>query len=505
MKTIEEINKKIKEGSAVVITADKMTQLVSEIGVEEAAKEVDVVTTGTFGAMCSSGAFLNFGHTDPPIKMSKTLLNGVEAYSGLAAVDAYIGAAQINSDPTIGLDYGGSHVIEDLIRGKDISLHAEAYGTDCYPLKNVDTSINIESLNQATMMNPRNAYQSYGVATNSRDETIHTYMGTLLPNNQNITYSSAGELSPLLNDPYFQTIGMGTKIFLCGAEGYVVSEGTQHFTDGERKNGVVLGGAGTLTVTGNMKEMNSDFVRGVTMPEYGPTLYVGLGIPIPILNEDIAARTAIADKDITTKIFDYGIPSSKRPVLREVTYAELKTGHIDLNGEEIPVSPLSSYKKALEVAHELQRRIEEGEFLLTQHVKKIPSEGYTNNPLEIKEKVIYVRDLVSKSFIVASPDEDIHEVASKMVENAINHIPIVDEYMKIIGIITSWDVAKALANKKNKLSDVMTSRVITTNFNDPLESALYKFDKFNISGIPVVDDNNIVRGLLTAEDVLRNK
>ena len=63
----------------------EMTRIVQENGAEEAAKEVDVVTTGTFGAMCSSGAFFNFGHSDPPIKMSRTYLNGVEAYSGIAA------------------------------------------------------------------------------------------------------------------------------------------------------------------------------------------------------------------------------------------------------------------------------------------------------------------------------------------------------------------------------------------------------------------------------------
>lgn len=82
------------------------------------------------------------------------------------------------------------------------------------------------------MVNPRNCYQNYAVAVNSTPETLHTYMGTLLPNYGNVTYSSAGELSPLINDPYFQTIGTGTRIFLCGAQGYVVGEGTQHSTVG---------------------------------------------------------------------------------------------------------------------------------------------------------------------------------------------------------------------------------------------------------------------------------
>lgn len=258
MKTIEEINKKISDEDAVVVTALEMSDIVDDIGVEKAAEQVDVVTTGTFGAMCSSGAILNFGHSDPPIKISRTLLNNVNAYSGLAAVDAFIGAGQVNEDPFIMENYGGAHVIEDLIKGEEIDLIAEAYGTDCYPLKKLHTKITIDDLNDAIMLNPRNCYQNYAAATNSTDEIIRTYMGTLLPNMENVTFSSAGGLSPLLNDPYFETIGSGTNIFLCGAQGQIVREGTQHETDVERYKGVPTTGAGTLMVTGDMKEMDPE-------------------------------------------------------------------------------------------------------------------------------------------------------------------------------------------------------------------------------------------------------
>lgn len=155
-RTIEQINEKIRDGSVNVVTAEEMTSLVQELGVEEAARQVDVVTTGTFGAMCSTGVFLNFGHSDPPIKMQKVWLNDVEAYTGIAAVDAYIGATQLSD--TRGMDYGGSYVIEDLIAGKEVTLKSTAYGTDCYPRKQVETQITLDDVNTATMVNPRNAY-----------------------------------------------------------------------------------------------------------------------------------------------------------------------------------------------------------------------------------------------------------------------------------------------------------------------------------------------------------
>ena len=114
------------------------------------------------------------------------------------------------------------------LAGKKVKLKATSYGTDCYPRKEVTTFIGLNDLNQAYLFNPRNAYQNYSVAVNSSSRTIYTYMGTLLPSFGNATYSTSGELSPLLNDPYYRTVGIGTKIFLGGGDGYVAWEGTQH-------------------------------------------------------------------------------------------------------------------------------------------------------------------------------------------------------------------------------------------------------------------------------------
>jgi uncharacterized protein (DUF39 family) len=91
-RTIEEINQKIIKGDAQVLTAEDMKKLVERSGVEVAFKEVDVVTTGTFGAMCSSGAVINLGHSDPPIKIQRAWLNDVEVCHPGAAADLFIGA-----------------------------------------------------------------------------------------------------------------------------------------------------------------------------------------------------------------------------------------------------------------------------------------------------------------------------------------------------------------------------------------------------------------------------
>jgi uncharacterized protein (DUF39 family) len=374
MKTYEQINDRIEKGKAVVLTADEIMDYVDKKGVEAAAKEVDVVTTATFGPMCSSGCTLNFGHSTPKIRMSEAWIEDVLVYTGLAAVDVYLGATQLrHGDPANmyhpgEFRYGGGHVIEDLVAGKTLQLFALSYGTDCYPLREIRTYFTIDDLNQATMVNPRNCYQNYNVAVNRSDKKIYTYMGTLEPGMKNTNYCSAGQLSPLLNDPIYETIGIGTKVWLAGAQGHVYAEGTQHAGGGERTpGGVPIGGAGTLALTGDMKQMRPEFVRGVSFRGYGTSLGVGVGVPIPILNADVLKRTCVRDGDIMAPVVDYSedYPQNTGKVITKVSYQELRSGEIKVEGNTIAVGSLSSYNKALEVANILADEIRRGDFLLS--------------------------------------------------------------------------------------------------------------------------------------------
>jgi len=396
-KTYAEINEKIRSGEAVVVTAEEVISLVEERGVSEAAKMVDVVTTGTFGPMCSSGVFLNFGHSKPRMRMSKVLLNGVPAYAGIAAVDAYLGATELKlTDPTNSrypgeFAYGGGHVIQDLLAGKAVKLEASSYGTDCYPRRELETYITLNDLNEATLFNPRNAYQNYNCAVNMSGKTIYTYMGMLKPELANANYSSAGQLSPLLNDPYFLTIGMGTKIFLGGGIGYVAWNGTQHFPGIQTDNtGKSYGPAGgTLAVIGDLKQMKPEWLVGASFLGYGVTLVVGIGIPIPILNEDVMSCVSITDKDLYAPVVDYSEGYSQRNPgnLGFVSYAQLKSGKINVLGKEVPTAPLSSYPKAKRIAETLKTWIMQGTFQLTEPVRITPSfqDQIKANTLEIRD------------------------------------------------------------------------------------------------------------------------
>ncbi len=395
MRTIKEINEKIKKGQVVAITAEEVIELVQKKGIKKAAQEVDVVTTGTFGPMCSSGAYFNIGHSKPRIKIGggTCTLNDVPVYPGFAAVDVYLGATAIPDDDPRNkvfpgeFKYGGGHVIQELVAGKDVRLEASAYGTDCYPRKKLETYINLKDLNEAVLFNFRNCYQNYNIAVNLSDKTIYTYMGSLKPQLGNANYCSAGQLSPLLKDPYYKTIGIGTKIFLGGGVGYVSWQGTQHNPCVKRKdNGVPQVPAGTLAVIGDLKTMSDKWLKGISMLGYGVSLGVGIGVPIPILDEEILKSAAIKDEEIFAQIVDYSqdYPQMVAKSLGEASYAQLKSGKITVQGKEVPTGSLSSYSKAREISEELKSWIKKGDFLLTEPVAQLPGaeSGYSFKPLK---------------------------------------------------------------------------------------------------------------------------
>jgi uncharacterized protein (DUF39 family) len=383
MRTISTINQKIQDGTVVVCTVEELQDRVAEVGVSQSAQTVDVVVTGTFEPMESSGAILNLGQTDPPIKIRQCWLDGVLAYSGVGAVDLYLGAAQptelsaIAETPDIedSLERGGGHVIEDLIAGKTVHLRATGQGTDCYPRTALDTVISRDTINQFYLFNPRNLYQNFIVGVNGGDRPLFTYLGPLQPQLGNAVYSNPGALSPLLNDPNLRLIGIGTRVFLGGGVGYVTWEGTQHFPLQKRlPNDTPIGPAATLALIGDAKQMQSKWVRGCYFKQYGPSLMLGVGVPLPVLDEEVIQRCAVTDQDLVAPVVDFSIPRRVRPTFGLVSYAQLKSGHIKIENKKVRVAPLASVPLARQVALELKQWIEAGQFTLTEPVAAIPSD-----------------------------------------------------------------------------------------------------------------------------------
>lgn len=489
IRSIDDINARIKSGDVVVVTALEMKDIVAEKGPEKAAKEVDVVTTATFGMTTSSGAFLNFGHSDPQIKMGggEILLNDVPAYAGLGSVDAYLGVTQLSKAHKI--EYGGGHVIEDLVGGKSISLKAYGSSTQCHPTREIKGEFTINDLNQAIMVNPRSFYQRYSAATNSSDKVICTYLGELLPNFGNVAYFSTGSMSPLYNDPTYETIGIGTRIFLGGGVGYVIGEGTQHSPKAM---------SGSLMVKGDMKKMKQRYLRGASIKNYGTALFVGGGLPIPVLNSNIAKNCGVTDEEIKVNIYDYHIPTRVKPLVKKTNYKELKSGKVVIGEREVKSSGLSSIKIATEICEKMKEMIEKGEFFLTNPVERITLESVTK-PM----KLLYVKasDVMSPA-VTCSPEDSLKDVAKLMLEKKQDYMVAVDKQKRLQGVLTSWDVTKSIVTGKTKVKDVMTLQNVKTSRKDePIEVSVRKLEQYGVRGLPVVDDDGKVLGVVKMRDV----
>lgn len=374
MRSIAEINDKISRQSAVVWTVDEAKARVMEVGITQATKEVDVITTGTFEPMESSGAIINLGHTDPPIKIRQCWIDGVPAYSGFGAVDLYLGATHVveEAEGEEVRERGGGHVIAELIAGKSVHLRALGQVTDCYPRASFETTITKDTINQFYLFNPRNLYQNFIVGVNGGDRLLYTYLGPLQPRLGNAVYSNPGAISPLLNDPDLHLVGIGTRIFLGGGVGYVAWEGTQHFPLQKRlPNRTPIGPAATLALIGDAKQMDARWVRGCYFKSYGPSLMLGVGVPLPVLNEAVMLRCAVQDQDLVAPVVDFSIPRRVRPTFGLVSYAQLKAGRITIDGKTVRVAPLASRYLSQQVAIALKQWIEAGKFYLTEPVALI--------------------------------------------------------------------------------------------------------------------------------------
>jgi L-aspartate semialdehyde sulfurtransferase len=383
MRTIAEINEKIQTGKAVVLTVEAVKARVQEVGVQQVAQEVDVVTTGTFEPMEASGAMINLGQTDPPIKIRQCWIDGVPAYAGFGAVDLYLGASQMPdynpfADTQENEDFwerGGGHVIEDLIAGKSVRLRAVGQVTDCYPRSSFETTISRDRINQFYLFNPRNLYQNFIVGINGGDRPLHTYLGLLQPHLGNAVYANPGSLSPLLNDPNLNVVGIGTRILLGGGIGYISWEGTQHFPLQKRlPNDTPIGPAATLALIGDAKGMDPKWVRGCYFKGYGASLMLGVAVPLPVISEEVILHCSVQDKDLVAPVVDFSIPRRVRPTFGLYSYAELKSGKIPIDGRMVRVAPLASLYLARQKAQLLKEMIDAGEFLLTEPVAQLPSD-----------------------------------------------------------------------------------------------------------------------------------
>jgi putative methanogenesis marker 16 metalloprotein len=295
-KSIAEINERIARGDAVVMTAQEVCDAV--LGGEDLTlRDVDVVTTATRAIMSGTYAVLSFPIGEPCsfTRAERAWINGVPASIGpcpnerLGIIDMMVfGTSHSKERP----NYGGGHLFRNLVDGSNVQVEVETEGG-----KSFAKSIRLVDIPYARIFSTRNAFKNYVAFVNPGNAPLPTIFSALdfPPNLTCATVSGCGQLNPIKNDPNLETIGIGTRVLINGAQGFVIGTGSRSMAS--RPN--LLGLA-------DMHQMNPEYMGGF-VTSAGPECIGSWAVPIPVLSESILENIKKLDRDIPLPIMDVNV------------------------------------------------------------------------------------------------------------------------------------------------------------------------------------------------------
>ena len=315
-----EILERVERGEAVVITAQEVAKL-AEAGDPSKLSEVDVVTTATRAVMSGTYAILSFPVARPAsfLRARSVWINGISAQVGpcpnenLGVLDLIVhGTAHSRDRP----NYGGGHLFRDLVAGKTTLVEVE---TD--EGRSIQAEVGLDQMPFARLYGSRHAFKNYSAFVNPGTVPVNTIFHArgFEPHCQGATFSGCGQINPLQNDPLLETIGIGTRILLNGAEGFVLGEGTRSTRDRPNLSGFA-----------DMHQMAPQYMGGFATSA-GPECICSWAVPIPVTSESILEEIARLDRDIGLPVNDI----NTRQVIGQASYGDVWDG-VDLRVEFEP-------------------------------------------------------------------------------------------------------------------------------------------------------------------------
>ena len=315
-----EILKRVERGEAVVMTAQEVSMLI-ESGEQSRLAEVDVVTTATRAIMSGTYAVLSFPAAKPAsfLRAKRAWINGIAAQVGpcpnenLGVLDLVVfGTAHSRDRP----NYGGGHLFRDLVERK--KAHVEIETDDG---RTLSTKVGLDEMPHARLFGSRHAFKNYSAFVNAGAEPISTIFHSrcFAPRCREATFSGCGRINPLKNDPLLESIGMGTRILMNGAEGFVLGTGTR--SSKEQPN---------LSGFADMHKMDPQLMGGFATSA-GPECICSWAVPIPVISKTILKEIARQDRDIALPVNDV----NTRTAIGRADYGDVWTD-VDLEVELEP-------------------------------------------------------------------------------------------------------------------------------------------------------------------------
>ncbi len=310
-RTFSQIQEKIKKGNAVVLTADEICNRVRS-GEVISFEDVDVVTTATRAIMSGTYAVLSFPVAEPDtfIRASHVWMNDVPAQIGpcpnerIGIVDIIVnGTAHSRSKP----DYGGGHLFKDLVDGKTVVVEVETVEGRFF-----ESRTTIKQIPHARLFATRHAFKNYLAFVNPKTEPISSifHASEFKGNLSEATFCGCGELNPIKNDSNLETIGIGTRVLINGAEGFVAGTGTR--SSPEKPN---------LSGFADMRSMVPEYMGGF-ITSAGPEIINTWAVPIPVLSQNLLDSIIKLNSELKLDIVDV----NGRVTLCETTYGDVWDG-----------------------------------------------------------------------------------------------------------------------------------------------------------------------------------
>ena len=350
------------DGALRVRAASAFRGLVQEEGLRTAYNCTDVVVAADAGFTDQASLHLSLGPTDPPIRFRDVALAGV---SGLASGGPGEVVLPIGGGLSEPARRGGASVLNALLEGKSIALDAGGENTPLHPRRDLHTHLGLSRIGCGRLLLHRAISENGIVCCSSREGHCPSPWGSLLGPHITALYSSRGAGSIGLTMPGLAMLGPGCAVLVAGAVGWVVGPGSGHQPNIRRQeSGHALTPGATAAVSVDLHDLNPRWIRSCFFPGHGSALMVAIAAAVPLLNRVIAEQAAAGQEQLKAPVLDVAIPRRLKPALGSVSYAELASGHISVQGHKLRCAPAHSHRLAAEISKDLIHRLEQNRFPL---------------------------------------------------------------------------------------------------------------------------------------------
>ncbi len=349
-------------GQLRVSTALAFRQRVAAEGLEAAYAATDVVVASTAEFTDQASLVLNLGPSDPPIRIRRFQLDGVEGWGGHGSTDLVLPIGGGLVEP---LRRGGAQVLAALLAGQELDLSASGDATALHPRRELESRLGLDRIGSGRLLLHRGIVENGVVAVSSAEGLTRSPYGPLLGPFGTALYGCSGAASIGLTMPGLALLGPGSPVLVAGALGWVSGPGSGHQPNPRRlASGHARSPGAVAALTVELQGLRPEWLRACFFEGHGSALLVAIAAPVPLISLAVARQAATPDHSLEAPVLDFSIPRRIRPSFGAVPYSQLLAGQIPVDGQLVACAPAHSPRLAASIAEELLRQLQEDRFPL---------------------------------------------------------------------------------------------------------------------------------------------